>query len=159
MRRFFSCDAAYYVCVCECVCGYYVALCMSLWESGLQERVARRSQRNGMVRPGSVGINSTSPWVALHQCQRGDGRGPGHVNTPLPFAFPEATPGHVLPLQPIKGNSVRPVGVCSVAAARHSCTAHRLTAFLAHFLVLSLTALGLPSQLRQPRRSLCLSIF
>ena len=36
------------------------------------------------------------------------------MNSPLPFAFPEATPGHVLPVQPSKGNSVHPVGASAV---------------------------------------------
>ena len=70
---------------------------------GAREPVAQRSQRNWMMHPGSVGMNPSSPWVTFHRCKRGDGRGPGHVHSPSPFAFPETAPGHVLPLQPIKG--------------------------------------------------------
>lgn len=87
---------------------------MSLQESRLQEPVAQRSQRKWMMHPGSVGIKSSSPWVAFHQCKRGDGRGPGHVNPHPPFRLPRGHSVHVLPLQPIKGNSVHPVGASAV---------------------------------------------
>ena len=66
---------------------------------GAREPVAQRSQRNWMMHPGSVGMNPSSPWVTFHRCKRGDGRGPGHVHSPSPFAFPETAPGHLLPLQ------------------------------------------------------------
>ena len=133
---------------------------MSLQELRLQEPVAQRSQRKWMMHPGSVGIKSSSPWVAFHQCKRGDGRGPGHVNPHPPFRLPRGHSVHVLPLQPIKGNSVHPVGASAVWLQPGTHVPHIVSQLLLpHFLFLSLTALGLPSQLKQPCLSVCLSFF